>query len=131
MEKITTGFEFKLKKELRVVTIEECGEEFTPTMRVIKKCTSFIDDSFHNPNDEYEIKYASHNKDAYGKIESFAVNYSYTNEFVNTYISYSYFVVYNYITKTIKLDLTIRHDKNINASNIIQKLGKILDKITE
>lgn len=66
MKKITKKFEFQLKEELSKTTIEECGEEMTPTMRVIKKCTDFIDEFYHSPEDEYEIMYSSHIKEPNG-----------------------------------------------------------------
>ena len=131
MEKITKQFSFRLKEHLCVETTEECGEKMTPTMRVIKKCTDFIDGFCHNPDDEYEIKYASHTAEPNGKSETFAVNFSYIDEEGNTFASYSYFVAYNYDTKVIKLDYTMQHKKNVNSSVVIEKLSEILEKITE
>jgi len=116
---------------LCVDTVEECGEKMTPAMRVIKKCTDFIDTFCHGPDDEYEIKYASHIVEPSGKNETFAVNFSYTDEEGNTFASYSYFVTYNYNTKVIKLDYTMRPGKNTNGFVVIKKLSEILEKITE
>jgi hypothetical protein len=131
MEKTTTKFQFKLKEELCVTTTEKCGEEMTPTMRVIKKCTDFIDKFYHGPDDEYEIKYATHTKEPDGKRETFAVNFSYIDEEGNTFASYSYFVVYSVITKTIQLDITVRNKNNVNVSDIVKKLGEISDDISD
>ena len=103
----------------------------TPTMRVIKKCTDFIDEFCHSPDDEYEIKYASHIKEPNGKSETFAVNFSYIDEEGNTFASYSYFVVYDFITKIIRLEFTVRYKKNVNVFDIVKKLGKIFDDISD
>lgn len=129
MEKITNEFKFTLKEKFCVTTIEECGEEMTPTMRVLKKCTCFIDEFCHNPEDEYEIKYASHYKGPNGKSEYFAVNFSYENEEGDTYASYSYFVEYNSNTREIRLNFTMR--RKDNNSGIIKELGAILAEISE
>ena len=131
MEKTMTKFQFKLKEELCLTTTEKSGEKMTPTMKVIKKCTVFIDEFYHSPDDEYEIKYASHIKEPNGKSETYAVNFSYVNDEGNTFASYSYFVVYNAITKTIRLDFTIHHKKNVNVSDIVKKLGEIFDDISQ
>lgn len=130
MEKITKQFKFKLKEELCVTTIEECGEEMTPTMRVIKKCTNFID-NFYHPENEYEIKYASHIKDPNGNSEHFSVNFSYVDEEGNTFASYSYFVVYNYITKVINFDFTMGNKKTVDGFSVIQKMEEILNGISD
>jgi len=131
MEKITKQFSFRLKEHLCVDTTEKCGEKMTPTMRVIKKCTDFIDVFCHGPDDEYEIKYATHIVEPSGKNETFAVNFSYIDEEGNTFASYSYFVAYNYKTKVIDLDYTMQYKKNTNSSVVIEKLSEILEKITE
>ncbi len=128
MNKITNEFKFTLKKKFCVTTIEECGEEMTPTMRVLKKCTSFIHEFFHNPEDEYEIKYASHIKEPNGKSEHFAVNFSYENEDGETYASYSYFVKHNSDNREIILDFTMR--RKDNDCDIIKGLGMILAEIS-
>jgi hypothetical protein len=129
MEKITSEFKFTLKENYCVTTIEECGEEMTPAMRVLKKCTSFVDDFCHNPEDEYEIKYALHFKEPNGKSEHFAVNFSYENEEGDTYASYSYIVEYNSDTRGIRLNFTVRCKDN--GSDVIKELGVILAEISE
>ena len=128
MEKITNEFKFTLKEEYCITSIEECGEEMTPTMRVLKKYTSFIDEFCHNPEDEYEIKYASHIKEPDGKSEHFFVNFSYVNEEGETYASYSYFVAYSSETREIRLDLTVR--RKDNNCDIIKELDVILAEIS-
>ena len=128
MDKITEEFKFTLKEEFCVTTIEECGEEMTPSMRVLKKCTCFIDEFYHNPEDEYEIKYATHNKGLDGKSEVFAVNFLYENEEGETYSSYSYFVEYNSDTREIRLNFTMR--RKDNNFDIIKELGMILAEIS-
>ena len=131
MDKFTNKFEFKLKEELCLTTIEECGEEMTPVMRVIKKCTNFIDDFYHNPDDEYENKFASHTKEPDGNSELFAINFSYIDDEGYTYASYSYFVTFNYITKIIELNFITRNKENAKSIEVIQKLTEIFRKLVE
>lgn len=123
MEKISTKFQFKLKEELCITTIEECGEEMTPVMRVIKKCTDFIDKVYHSPDDEYEIRYAMAIQEPDdGTEETFAVNYYYENKDGDYIGSYSYFVIYNCWNKTIRMDFTIRNKDLEYCTNVTKTL---------
>ena len=96
-----------------------------------KKCTSFIDEFCHVPEDEYDIRHASHIKDPNGKSETFATMVLYENEEeCDTCALYLYFVVYNNDTKEIKLNFTVRR-KNNDCSHIIRELGIVLAKMSD
>lgn len=123
MEKVSTKFEFKLKEELCVTTFEECGEEMTPSMRVIKKCADFIDRVYHSPDDTYEHMYAmAIQEPGDGTEETFATNYSYENKDGDYIGSYSYFVIYSHQDKKVKMDFTIRNKDPKYCVNVTKEL---------